>query len=267
MANKVAQTPDSTANIIAAEENPEVVEENPWGPIIRLPIIVAIVAAGWIIWRLVAPLDEIEQRQLAWPVLGRLLLEHLQLMAVSIVIILATAIPLGIVLTRRTTRKFSVPAVAIANIGQAAPSIGLIVLFAIWMGFGFWPAIVALSVYGFLPVLANTITGLNGVDRSLLEASRGMGRSAIQTLFRVELPLAAPVIMTGVRTALVLVVGTAAFGTFVNAGGLGALITTGVNLFRFKITVSGAIIIALLALLVDWVGRVLEMLWTPKGMR
>jgi osmoprotectant transport system permease protein len=85
-------------------------------------------------------------------------------------------------------------------------------------------------------------------------------------LARVELPLAVPVIMSGVRTALVLVVGTATFATFINAGGLGSLITTGITLFRYPILVSGAVLVALLALLVEWAGRLLEMLARPKGL-
>lgn len=124
----------------------------------------------------------------------------------------------------------------------------------------------ALTIYAFLPVLRNTIVGLQGVDRTLIEAARGMGMSQIGVLRRVELPLAMPVIMAGVRTALVLVVGTAAFATFINAGGLGTLIVTGITLFRSPVLVSGGVLIAVLALLVDWLGRVLELVGTPKGL-
>jgi osmoprotectant transport system permease protein len=89
--------------------------------------------------------------------------------------------------------------------------------------------------------------------------------SAMSVLFRIELPLAVPVILSGVRTALVLLVGTASLATFINAGGLGALIVTGINLFRYPVMVSGALLVALLALLVDWAGRVLETYVRPKG--
>ena len=102
-------------------------------------------------------------------------------------------------------------------------------LLAIWLGFGFWTAILALCLYAILPVLRNTIVGLQGVDPTLVEAGRGMGMSSVAVLGRVELPLAVPVIMAGIRTALVLVVGTATLATFINAGGLGSLITAGIS--------------------------------------
>jgi osmoprotectant transport system permease protein len=93
-----------------------------------------------------------------------------------------------------------------------------------------------------------------------------MGMSALSVLFRVELPLAVPIMLAGIRTALVLLVGTAALATFINGGGLGILITTGVNLNLPRVLVAGAVIVALLALLIDWVGRVVEHLARPKGL-
>ncbi|MDQ6640871.1 MAG: ABC transporter permease subunit, partial [Actinomycetota bacterium] len=151
--------------------------------------------------------------------------------------------------------------------GQAAPSIGLIVLaFIALQGWsGFWVAIFALSLYGILPVLRNTITGLQGVDPTLVEAGRGVGMSNTAVLLRIELPLATPVIMSGVRTALVLLVGTASLATFVNGGGLGGIITAGITLYRYPVMVAGAVLVALLALLIEWLGRVLELIARPKG--
>lgn len=169
-------------------------------------------------------------------------------------------------LTRPRYRRAAPAVVGVANAGQAAPAIGLIVLLAIGLGFGFWTAVVALSLYAILPVLRNTIVGLQQVDRTLVEAARGMGMSTRATLLRVELPLAVPVIMSGVRTALVLLVGTATLATFINAGGLGSLITTGITLFRYPLIVSGALLVAALALVVDWVGRLLEELARPRGL-
>lgn len=231
-----------------------------------LPVLMLLVAGGWLYWRTQTQLDAIEARQLAWPTLAKLLRQHVVLTLTATALVLLTAIPIGILLTRPALRRFSSPVTAIANIGQAAPAIGLVVLLAMWLGFGFWTAVAALAAYAFLPVLANTVVGLNEVDPSLVEAARGMGLSDFQTLWRVELPLAVPVILTGVRTALVLLVGTATFGTFINAGGLGALITTGITLFRFKIIVSGALMVALLALFVDWLARLLENALTPRGL-
>lgn len=236
------------------------------GLLIGLPSLVIAVFLAWVIWRQTATLDDIEKRQLAWDAIGRLTWQHIELTFVSAIAVLVTAVPTGIVLTRPRYRKLAPPVAAFANAGQAAPVIGVIVLLAIWIGFGFWTAVLSLGIYAFLPVLRNTIVGLQQVDRSLVEAARGMGLSQMAVLRRVELPLAIPVIMAGVRVSLVLLVGTASFGTFINAGGLGAFITTGITLWRFPITVSGGILIALLALVFDWLGRILETAATPKGM-
>ena len=137
---------------------------------------------------------------------------------------------------------------------------------AIWLGFGESVAILGLWFYAFLPVLANVIAGLRGVDKQLVEAAYGLSMSPIQVLTKVELPMALPVIMTGIRTSLVLLVGAGAFATFIDAGGLGGLITTGITLYRNPILISGAVLIAALALAVEWVGRVLEVVFAPKGM-
>lgn len=191
--------------------------------------------------------------------------EHLLLTFVAALLVVAIAVPLGVVLTRPRTRFLAPPVVGVANAGQAAPSVGLIVLAAIWFGFGFWTAVGALTVYAILPVLANTIVGLQGVDRTLVEAGRGLGMSSWSVLLRIELPLALPVIMTGVRTALVLLVGTATLATFIGAGGLGGTLQTGISLLRYPVIVWGAILVALLALLIEWLGRVLELVARPKG--
>ena len=231
-----------------------------------IPLLVAVAFGLWVWWRLTADLDTIESRQLAWGTLGSLTWRHVELTLVTTGFVLASAIPLGVLLTRRGFNRAAPLVVGIANIGQAAPAIGLVVLCAIWLGFNFWTAILAFTLYGVLPVLRNTIVGLQGVDPTLVEAGRGMGMSAVAVLFRIELPLAVPVIMAGVRTALVLVVGVASFATFINAGGLGALIQTGITLFRTSVLVTGGLLIALLALLVDWAGRVLETVARPKGL-
>lgn len=230
-----------------------------------LPIMVAILFIGYVIWRQTADLDSIEESTLAWGAIWEQLRDHIAITLVASAIVVVIAVPLGILLTRGRARAIAPAVVAFANAGQAAPAIGLIVLLAIWLGFGFWTGVLGLVIYGLLPVLRNTITGLQGVDPTLVEAGRGIGMSAPQVLLRVELPLALPVIMAGIRTALVLVVGTAALVTFIGAGGLGGALTSGINLFRFPVMVSAALLIALLALLIEWVGRVLETVLRPKG--
>jgi osmoprotectant transport system permease protein len=229
------------------------------------PLLVVAVFGSYVLWRETADLDSVEESQLAWPTVWRLLWQHVEVTFVAAAAVVLIAVPAGILLTRGRLRVAAPVIVGIANAGQAAPSIGLIALLAMWRGFGFWTAVLALTLYGLLPVLRNTITGLRGVDPTLKEAGRGVGMSAIGVLFRVELPLAVPVIMAGVRTALVLLVGTAALVTFIDAGGLGAIIYAGISLFRFSLMIWGAVLIALLALLVEWVGRLLELLARPKG--
>ncbi|MGZ4773821.1 MAG: ABC transporter permease [Oryzihumus sp.] len=230
------------------------------------PVAILIAFGAWVLWRSTATLDSIESRQLAWSEINTLAVQHLEVTAVAAAVVLVVAIPLGIVLTRPRFRRASTAAVGVANAGQAAPAIGLIVLLAMWVGFGFQTAVIALALYGILPVLQNTIVGLNQVDRTLVEAGRGMGMSSIAVLFKVELPLAVPVMAAGIRTALVLLVGTATLATFINAGGLGSLIVTGITLFRYPILVSGAVLVALLALAVDWAGHVIEEIVRPKGL-
>ncbi|WP_114558979.1 ABC transporter permease [Desertihabitans aurantiacus] len=237
------------------------------GLLLGLPALCAVLLGGWAVWRATAELDDIEARSLAWGLLVQLFGEHLLLTALSAAAVVLTAIPLGIALTRPAARRAAPAVVTVANFGQAAPAIGILILLAMWLGFGVPVAVLALSLYAFLPVLQNTIVGLQGVDQTLVEAARGMGMSRWSVLGRIELPLALPVIMAGVRTALVLAVGTAAFATFINAGGLGSVITTGLYLFRNSVLISGGLLIAVLALLVDWAGRVLELVATPKGMR
>lgn len=233
--------------------------------LVGIPVLVVAVFVGWVIWRQTASLGDVESRLLAWGNVASLSWEHLKLVVISAVLVVVTAVPVGVLLTRPATAFLSPVATGAGNIGQSAPVIGVVVLLAIWLGFGMWTAVLALTIYAFLPVLSNTVTGLRSVDPTLTEAARGMGMSQWQVLFRVELPLALPVVMTGVRTALVLLVGAGAFATFIDAGGLGTLIQTGITLYRFNVLVSGAILVALLALVVEWVGRVLETALTPKG--
>lgn len=234
--------------------------------LVRQLIALLAALAAVIVWLRIAPLTETEQSTLAPAALWNATLQHLALTVVSAAIVLAIAIPLGVLLTRPGFRRSSPVVLTVANIGQAAPAIGLLVLLAAFITSGFWASITALVLYAALPVLRNTMVGIQGVDPRLVEAGRGMGMSGLSVLLRVELPLAVPVMLSGIRTALVLLVGTAALATFVNGGGLGVLITTGVNLFLPRVLVAGALLIALLALFVDWLGRVVEAVARPKGL-
>lgn len=239
-------------------------EKSTW-QMLAQPVAVFIALGAIVLWISNADLSETEQVTLTVPYLWELTVQHLSLTLFCALIVLITAIPAGILLTRKPLRRLTTPVMMLANIGQAAPIIGLVVLFAFWLGFGFKAAAVALILYAFLPVLKNTMVGLDSVDRSTIEAGRGMGMSALAVLFRVEIPLAIPIMLSGIRTALVLLVGTATLATFVDGGGLGLLITTGVNLALDRVLITGALLVALLALLIDWVARVFEQVLRPKG--
>lgn len=218
---------------------------------------IAVVAAALVYVR-VADVSVVEQRQLGTQTLLTLLRQHLVISVIATALVSALAVPLGVVLTRGAMRRFSKPVITVAAFGQAAPAIGLIALGAVIFGIGQVGAIAALTVYGLLPVVANTVAGLDSVDPRLVEAAHGMGMSALSTLVRVELPLALSVIIAGLRTALVLIVGTASLVTFVGAGGLGLLITTGITLQQKVTLVVGAVLVAALALFIDWLARLVE---------
>jgi len=231
------------------------------------PAIIAVAGVALVIGVNAADPNESEERSLAPSFVLRLLGQHLNLTAVSTVIVLAVAIPLGVVLTRRGAR-FAAPAIlAIANIGQGAPAIGVIVLLAVVLSTvaPFWVAILALSLYSVLPALRNTMVGLQQVDPALVEAGRGIGMSASRTLMRVELPLATPIMLAGIRTTLVLNVGVAALASLIGAGGLGEMISAGVKLQQNVVLITGSVLIALLALSIDWLGALAERYLRPKG--
>ncbi len=229
------------------------------------PAVILVIGIGWLLWYRSTTLTATERASLGWGNLRSTILSHIELTVVATLIVVVVAIPLGIALTRPAAKRFESLVVNIANIGQAAPAVGLLVLFTFWLGTGFRTAIVGLVVYAVLPILQNTIVGLRQVDQRTIEASRGIGFSSARTLFQVELPLAVPVILNGVRTALVILVGTATLSTFIGATSLGTLITTGVTLFLPKLLVSGAILVGLLALIIDWLGRLVELAATPRG--
>ncbi len=135
-------------------------------------------------------------------------------------------------------------------------------LFA-FLGLGVLPTVIALVIYGLLPVLRNTVTGIQGVDPAAVDAARGMGMTRWQALMRVQVPLASPLIFAGLRTALVLIIGTATLGNFIGGGGLGDVIAAGINNSDRMVFV-GAVMVAALALLADWGLSMIERVAVPK---
>ncbi|MBW3579287.1 MAG: ABC transporter permease [Actinobacteria bacterium] len=212
-------------------------------------------------------LDSIEQRSLNVGRLSEAILEHVELTVVSTVLVILIAVPVGILLTRGFARRITPPIIAVFNIGQAVPSIGVLALLAVLFLFtGYRAAIVGLVAYAALPVLRNTMVGLQQVDRSVLESGRGMGMTKLGVLTRLELPLAVPVILAGIRTALVINVGTATLATFINGGGLGDIINAGLTTNRFPVQITGAVLTAVLALFIDYLGGIVEDLLHPRGL-
>lgn len=197
-----------------------------------------------------------------WPQLRR----HIELTLWSTFWVLIIAIPLGILLTRPKFKFLSGPVLTVANSGQAIPAYGLLVLLAAWLGTQFSTAVLAFTIFAILPVLRNTMVGLEQVDRSVIEAGRGMGMSKRRALVSIELPLAVPVILAGVRTALVINVGMAALAFLIGGGGLGETINSGLKLQRDLTTFTGAAMVALLALTVDWIAAVAERVLRPRGL-
>ncbi|SPT63674.1 MULTISPECIES: ABC transporter permease [Actinomadura] len=229
------------------------------------PLFLVVVSVALYVYVRGLDLDAIERRSINRSEIAGQTVQHVKLVAVSTALVLAIAIPLGVLLTRPRLRRLSAPFLALANVGQAVPSIGVLVLLAVTVGIGFQKAVIALILVSALPVLRNTMVGLRGVDRSLVDAGRGIGLSRTAVLFRVELPLAVPVILASVRVAVILNVGSATLAAFTNAGGLGELINTGISLNRTPILLTGSILTAVLAMAADWLIGIAEYVLRPRG--
>ena len=177
--------------------------------------------------------------------------EHIQLVAISSCITIIIGIPLGIWVTRPGGRDFLPIVTDITSFGQTFPPVAVLALAVPVLGFGLMPTIVALFLYGLLPVVRNTIAGLRAVPPHLLDAAYGMGMSRLQALFRVELPLSAQVILAGVRISVIINIGTAMIGAVIGAGGLGSPIIAGLVRDNLAFIIEGSLPAALLAILAD----------------
>ncbi|PXY24663.1 ABC transporter permease [Prauserella muralis] len=230
------------------------------------PAALAVVLLALYLWVSGQELDSIEARVLDAGAIGDATLRHLKLTAIASLLIVAIAMPLGILLTRPRARWITPVALAAANMGQAAPALGVLVIMAMLFSIGQTVAIAALVVTAILPVLRNTIIGIQQVDRSLVEAAFGMGLTPGQVLRKIELPLAVPVMLAGLRTTIVLSVGVATVATFVNAGGLGDIIVAGIKTTRTPILLTGAVLTTVVAFALDWLAGVLEHSVRPRGL-
>ena len=190
-------------------------------------------------------------------------LQHIYLSFLALAIGILIALPVGILVARH--RRFAEPIIGVTAILQTIPSLALFGLLVPLIGIGSKTALIALVIYALLPIIRNTYAGLTGADESIIEAGRGMGMTPNQILKKIELPIALPVIMAGIRTATVLTVGIATLATFVGAGGLGDVIYRGLQSYNNALVLAGAIPVALLAIMFDFLLKWVEKKVTPKG--
>ncbi|CAL9475930.1 hypothetical protein SUDANB15_02919 [Streptomyces sp. enrichment culture] len=231
---------------------------------LRPAVLVVVLLATWL-WFERADLDAPSRDALAGGRVSRALWQHVELTAVSTLLVLVIAVPLGVLLTRRTFRGAARAARALAGPVRAAPAIGLLALPVVWLGGGRGAVLTGIVACAVPPVLSRTVAGLRAGAPALPEAARGIGMSPLDVLVRVELPLAVPLLLAGVRTALVLNVGTATLAAFGGGGGLGTLIVAGITGRRMPVLVLGAVLAVALALLVDWLASLAELLLRPGG--
>lgn len=249
------------------------------------PVVAILLAAAVLLWALVFTDLTAKQKATVNPSsITRLIGQHLLITFVVALIVVIVGVALGILVTRPALTWLSPFFIGIANIGASAPAVGLLVLYYLaatnvgWLpsapigGFGWssgvsWAGVLPIAFYALLPVLRNTILGIREVDPTLIDAGKGQGMSGMTILRRIEFPLAVPYILAGLRTSLVLAVGTATLSFLVGAGGLGVLIDTGYKLNDTVTLVLGGVLAVALALLVDWLGALAEQFIGPKGLR
>ena len=200
-------------------------------------------------------------------------LRHLWIVFVAGGIAVVLGLALGIYISGKRRERTADVVLYLAEIMMTVPSLalfGLLMVLLSKMGLtsiGFLPAVIALIIYGQLPILRNTYVGIRGVDPALIEAGRAMGMTERQTLFKVTLPLAVPIIMAGLRNSIVLLIGIAVIAAFIGAGGLGVPIFRGIRNARMDLIIVGGVSASILALALDGLMGLVERKVTPKGLR
>lgn len=192
---------------------------------------------------------------------------HLEMVLIGVVIATCIAVPLGVFAAHPRFRKLGSLVIGVANAGQAVPSMAIVAVMLPLMGLGFRSMLVALVVWGVLPILRNSYAAIKSIDPAIVEAARGMGMTRWQVVRKIELPLALPVIMAGIRVSTVVLVGTATLGALIAAGGLGEIILSGVFVAEPLITLQGAAPAAAMAITLGFILERLERVMTPRGLR
>lgn len=221
----------------------------PWGALLW-PTLLALCLLPGVLPRLVQPLSPGEPLTFD-PPLWQLTLTHLGLVLLATAAVLLLGLPLAVAVTRPGREALRALIETLVGLGQTVPTLAILALAVPALGFGWAPTLLGLIVYGLVPVVSNGVAGLRAVDRALLGAARGMGMTPGQQLRRVELPLALPVLLAGVRTSTVYNVGTATVGAALGAGGLGSPIINGLSQQSTGLVLVGAVLAALLALSLD----------------
>jgi len=191
--------------------------------------------------------------------------EHMKITGVAVFLAILVGLPLGIYITKN--KKVSNVVLNTANVFQTLPSLALFGLIIPIMGIGFKPAIFVLFLYALLPIIKNTYIGINSIEPSIIEAGKGMGMTKTQILTMVEVPLALPIIMGGIRISTVINIGTATIAALIGAGGLGDFIFKGISMGNNNMILAGAVPTALLAMSVDFILGVVENKLTPQGLK
>jgi osmoprotectant transport system permease protein len=187
-----------------------------------------------------------------------LLWEHIKLVLLSSILSILVGVGLGIAVTRRFGREFLPLVSSLSAIGQTFPPVAVLALSVPLLGLGFEPTVFALFIYGILPILRNTIEGIEGIDKDVIMAADATGMTPFQKLIRVELPVAAPLVIAGIRISVIINIGTATVGASIGAGGLGAPITAGLIASNTAYLLQGAIPAALLAFTFDALFTLIE---------
>lgn len=194
--------------------------------------------------------------------------EHIKMVGLAELIAIIVGIPLGILVSRPKFRKISPLMMGIVNVGQTVPSMAMVAMVAVIIGdFGFVPAVIALFIYGLLPIVRNSFAGIKNIDPSIIEAAKGMGMSKKQIIWRIEIPLARRIIMAGIRTSTVVNVGTATLAALIAAGGLGMIILAGLYNNIPLLLLQGAAPTAALAMILDAILGGMEEWATPRGLK
>ena len=191
--------------------------------------------------------------------------DHFYISMFALLLAIVVAVPLGILLSK--TQRTANVVLTVAGVLQTIPTLAVLAIMIPIFGVGKTPAIVALFIYVLLPILNNTVLGVKNIDKNVIQAGQSMGMTKFQLMKDVEMPLALPLIISGIRLSSVYVISWATLASYVGAGGLGDLVFNGLNLYQPPMIISAAIVVTLLALVIDFILSLVEKWVVPKGLK